>query len=165
MEEAHTQKSISRFPAPPNSLSPTWKETVILSSLWRDSWKHSRPWAGSWMLCATAEVKSPAASSSDEAERNCILGDVVGGVGGGWLLVLMSVVAGAEPPAKRDKLAIIHKLVAFAAATARQAQWPWECRLADWVDSAGGDCYGGWAESYLCAAVCTVERQGIGGWT
>lgn len=28
-----TQKSISKFPAPPNSLSPTWKVTVILSSL------------------------------------------------------------------------------------------------------------------------------------
>ena len=33
----HTQKSISRLPALPNSRSPTWKVTVIVSSLWRDS--------------------------------------------------------------------------------------------------------------------------------
>lgn len=30
----HTQKSISRLPADPNSLSPTWKVTVMVSSLW-----------------------------------------------------------------------------------------------------------------------------------
>lgn len=30
------------------------------------------------------------------------------------MIVVMSVVALAEPPAKRDKLAIIHKLGAFA---------------------------------------------------
>lgn len=61
------------------------------------------------MLCATAEVNSPAARSSDEAERNCILGDVVGG-DGGRLLVVMSVVATRSLQRKRDKLAIIHKL-------------------------------------------------------
>lgn len=77
-----TQKSISRLPAPPNSLSPTWNDTVILSSRWSISWKHSRPWAGSWMLWAMAEVKSPAARSSDDAEKNCILlGGRVGRLG------------------------------------------------------------------------------------
>ena len=38
----HTQKSISRFPLPPNSRSPTWKVTVMTSSRCSDSWKHSR---------------------------------------------------------------------------------------------------------------------------
>lgn len=37
-----TQKSISRFPLPPNSRSPTWYVTVILSSRCKTSWKHSR---------------------------------------------------------------------------------------------------------------------------
>lgn len=70
-----TQKSISRFPALPNSLSPTWNDTVILSSLCNCSWKHSRPWAGSWILWAVTTESSPvAARSSDEAEGNCILG-------------------------------------------------------------------------------------------
>lgn len=31
-ENECTQKSMSRFPLPPNSLSPTWNVTVILSS-------------------------------------------------------------------------------------------------------------------------------------
>lgn len=43
----HTQKSMSRFPALPNSRSPTWNVTVILSPWCRFSWKHSRPCAGS----------------------------------------------------------------------------------------------------------------------
>lgn len=73
------------------------------------------------MLCATADVKSPAANSSDEAERNCILGDVMGGGWGGLMIVVISVVARAEPPAKRDKLAIIHKLGAFAVGSAGPA--------------------------------------------
>jgi hypothetical protein len=69
------------------------------------------------MLCATAEVKSPAASISHDAERSCILGDVMGrGLGGvGEIVVVIIVVAGAERPAKRDKLAIIRQLGAFAA--------------------------------------------------
>lgn len=49
-----TQKSTSRLPAPPNSLSPTWKVTVILSSLCSCSWKHSREWAPRLMLWAAA---------------------------------------------------------------------------------------------------------------
>jgi hypothetical protein len=44
---AHTQKSMSRLPELPNSRSPTWNVTVILSSRCRFSWKHSRPCAGS----------------------------------------------------------------------------------------------------------------------
>lgn len=68
--------------------------------------------------------------------------DVVGGVGGGVLIVVMSVVAGAEPPAKRDKLAIIHKLGAFAAAT-RQAQ-----------GALGG------ADRVLSAPIGWIERVG-----
>ncbi len=46
-----TQKSTSKFPAPPNSRSPTWKVTVILSSLCSCSWKHSRECAPRTMLC------------------------------------------------------------------------------------------------------------------
>lgn len=42
--------------------------------------------------------------------------------------MVISVVAGAEPPAKRDKLAIIHKLVAFTADLRL-------CRLSDLVRS------------------------------
>ena len=55
----HTQKSISRLPLPPNSRSPTWNVTVILSSLWSLSWKHSREWALSWMLWAVAAPIQP----------------------------------------------------------------------------------------------------------
>ena len=148
-----TQKSISRFPAPPNSLSPTWKDTVILSSLWRDSWKHSRPWAGSWMLCATAEVNSPAASSSDEAERSCILGDVVGGGGRGGLFVVMSVVEGAQPPAKKGTSWRLFTSLELSQLRLGRHSGLWEeriaCCFADWVDCAGGHGYGGWAEHYL----------------
>ena len=57
----HTQKSISRLPAPPNSLSPTWKVTVILSSLCSISWKHSLECAPSWILCPRAPRNKPAA--------------------------------------------------------------------------------------------------------
>lgn len=61
-EMSHTQKSMSRLPALPNSRSPTWKVTVILSSLRRLSWKHSTPRAGSTMLCATTAWKAMAAA-------------------------------------------------------------------------------------------------------
>jgi len=57
----HTQKSTSRFPLPPNSRSPTWKVIVMTSSRCRDSWKHSREWALSWMVCAVAAVIHPSA--------------------------------------------------------------------------------------------------------
>ena len=57
--EKLTQKSMSRFPLPPNSRSPTWKVTVILSSECSSSWKHSRECALSWMLCAELTAKSP----------------------------------------------------------------------------------------------------------
>lgn len=59
MNVARTQKSISRLPLPPNSLSPTWKVTVILSSAWRASWKHSRECDLSWMLCAATTPTRP----------------------------------------------------------------------------------------------------------
>lgn len=124
-----TQKSISRLPALPNSRSPTWKDTVILSSLWRDSWKHSRPWAGSWMLWAVTAEKSPAAArSSEDAERSCILfcdvwcgqrwggrsSAVQLGEGGGLFAVLdgmssLVVFAMQGWPLQRDNLAL-HKL-------------------------------------------------------
>lgn len=53
-----TQKSTSRLPAPPNSLSPTWNVTVILSPLCSCSWKHSREWAPRLMLWdATRDVR------------------------------------------------------------------------------------------------------------
>jgi hypothetical protein len=68
----HTQKSMSRFPALPNSLSPTWNVTVILSSRRSCSWKHSRPWAGSWMLWPSTAWNKLADSSSAAEERNCI---------------------------------------------------------------------------------------------
>ena len=51
----HTKKSMSRFPAPPNSRSPTWNVTVILSSRCNCSWKHSFSWALSWILWAREE--------------------------------------------------------------------------------------------------------------
>jgi len=47
-----TQKSMSRFPLPPNSLSPTWNVTVMRSSLCRVSWKHSWECARIWILWA-----------------------------------------------------------------------------------------------------------------
>lgn len=53
-----TQKSMSRLPEPPNSRSPTWKDTVILSSRWRSSWKHSCAYGIRWMLCAAAAATS-----------------------------------------------------------------------------------------------------------
>lgn len=59
-----TQKSISRFPLPPNSLSPTWNETVILSSRCNISWKHSRECALSWMVCAAVAVIHPSKATS-----------------------------------------------------------------------------------------------------
>jgi hypothetical protein len=65
---------MSRFPALPNSRSPTWKVTVILSSLCRFSWKHSRPCAGSWMLWATAEPSRLAPRSSLAAVRRYMAG-------------------------------------------------------------------------------------------
>ena len=43
---------MSRLPAPPNSRSPTWNVTVILSSRCSCSWKHSVAWALSCMLWA-----------------------------------------------------------------------------------------------------------------
>lgn len=59
-----TQKSMSKFPLPPNSRSPTWKVTVILSSAWSCSWKHSFVCALSWMLWAAAK---PTRASSDDS--------------------------------------------------------------------------------------------------
>lgn len=56
LKSEQTQKSISRLPLPPNSRSPTWKVTVILSSAWSCSWKHSRECALSWMLWAEARL-------------------------------------------------------------------------------------------------------------
>ena len=53
----HTQKSISKFPLPPNSRSPTWNVTVILSSLCNVSWKHSRECALIWILCAWLQAR------------------------------------------------------------------------------------------------------------
>jgi hypothetical protein len=67
-----TQKSISRFPLPPNSRSPTWNVTVILSSLCSCSWKHSRMWAFIWMLWADARARRALAVA-----RN--LNNIVGG--------------------------------------------------------------------------------------
>lgn len=86
--DSHTQKSISRFPAEPNSRSPTWKVTDILSSLCRDSWKHSRPWAGRTMLCAAAVWKATAAARNVlAAVRKCMIavGLWYGVVGDQWL--------------------------------------------------------------------------------
>lgn len=69
----HTQKSISRFPLPPNSRSPTWNETVILSSLWRVSWKHSREWALSWMLWAVvAPIQPSMVTRTAEVEKRIL---------------------------------------------------------------------------------------------
>lgn len=62
--EGRTQKSISRFPLPPNSLSPTWNETVILSSRCSSSWKHSRECDLSWMVCAAVAVIHPSRVTS-----------------------------------------------------------------------------------------------------
>lgn len=56
MWEGRTQKSISRFPLLPNSLSPTWKVTVILSPECSCSWKHSRECGFICMLCAEERV-------------------------------------------------------------------------------------------------------------
>ena len=69
----HTQKSTSRFPALPNSLSPTWNVTVILSSLWSCSWKHSLPCAASWMLCArAAPIRVLAARRIEDVENRMV---------------------------------------------------------------------------------------------
>ncbi len=64
-----TQKSISRFPAPPNSRSPTWKVTVILSSLCSTSWKHSLECAPICMLCARDVVRRPVRALRIRGER------------------------------------------------------------------------------------------------
>jgi hypothetical protein len=70
-----TQKSTSRFPLPPNSRSPTWNVTVILSSLCRASWKHSRWWAFIWMLCeAASEMKLLAAAKTARDGNSMISG-------------------------------------------------------------------------------------------
>ena len=73
--QAHTQKSTSRLPALPNSRSPVWKVTVILSSRCRLSWKHSMPWAGSTMLCALTTWKATIATANSDlaAQGRCIL--------------------------------------------------------------------------------------------
>ena len=65
-----TQKSISKLPLPPNSRSPTWKVTVILSSLCRASWKHSRWWAFIWMLCADAADSRLLAAANSARDGN-----------------------------------------------------------------------------------------------
>lgn len=72
--ERHTQKSISKLPALPNSLSPTWKVTVILSSTCSISWKHSLPCAASWILCARAAPSRLLAVSRTEGLEKRILG-------------------------------------------------------------------------------------------
>lgn len=61
-----TQKLMSRFPLPPNSVSPVWKTTLILSSTWRFSKKHSLECALSGMLCAVA---APMQSRADTARE------------------------------------------------------------------------------------------------
>ena len=71
--ERRTQKSISKLPALPNSLSPTWKVTVILSSECSISWKHSLPCAASWILCArAAPSRLLAASRTEEVEKRML---------------------------------------------------------------------------------------------
>jgi hypothetical protein len=71
-----TQKSISRLPLPPNSRSPTWNVTVILSSLCSDSWKHSRWLAFIWMLCEAASEKKLLAAARTAREGNSMFGRV-----------------------------------------------------------------------------------------
>lgn len=72
-----TQKSISRFPLPPNSRSPTWKVTVILSPLCSCSWKHSRWWAFIWMLCAVAKDSRLLAAARMAKDGNSMFAVVV----------------------------------------------------------------------------------------
>jgi hypothetical protein len=72
--QRHTQKSISRFPLPPNSRSPTWKVTVILSSACNCSWKHSLECARSWILCARDERAN--ANSETMRDINNMMGNV-----------------------------------------------------------------------------------------
>lgn len=64
-----TQKSMSKFPLPPNSRSPTWNVTVILSSLCSCSWKHSRECARSWMLCASLVPQRRAMTRERESRQ------------------------------------------------------------------------------------------------
>lgn len=78
-----TQKSTSRLPAPPNSLSPTWNVTVILSSLWSCSWKHSREWAPRLMLCAT--TREDKRSEVERREKRKVRMMMEGRRGGGGL--------------------------------------------------------------------------------
>ncbi len=64
---------MSRFPEPPNSRSPTWNVTVILSSLCNSSWKHSLVCALSWMLCAKeAPIRPAKAASTLNRIMSCI---------------------------------------------------------------------------------------------
>jgi hypothetical protein len=72
IHSSHTQKSMSRLPALPNSLSPTWKVTVMTSSLWSSSWKHSRPWAGSCILWPSTACNRPAAANNMVVEKNML---------------------------------------------------------------------------------------------
>lgn len=65
-----TQKLTSRFPLPPNSLSPVWKVTVMRSSLCRSSWKHSLEWARRRMLCEDATPIHPSNETSTVAAEN-----------------------------------------------------------------------------------------------
>jgi len=67
---------MSRFPLPPNSRSPTWNVTVILSSACSCSWKHSREWARSWMLCADTRLRKPMKAAS--SIEMCAMVDNVG---------------------------------------------------------------------------------------
>jgi hypothetical protein len=80
-----TQKSMSKLLAPPNSRSPTWKVTVILSSACNCSWKHSRECAFSRILCAAerpARASRPAIDGSLIVVVSC---DVAAAVRSGHL--------------------------------------------------------------------------------
>jgi hypothetical protein len=77
MKALRTQKSTSKFPLPPNSRSPTWNVTVILSSLCSASWKHSRWWAFIWMLCEAASEMKLLAAAKTAREGNSMIGVVL----------------------------------------------------------------------------------------
>lgn len=45
----------------------------MTSSLWSSSWKHSRPWAGSWILCASAVFRKLVASNKAVVEKSIVM--------------------------------------------------------------------------------------------
>ena len=65
---------MSRLPEPPNSRSPTWNVTVILSSLCSSSWKHSRECAFKTMLWDRTVGRRAAVATRAEATERRIMG-------------------------------------------------------------------------------------------